>query len=247
MYRGVEFKVPRPAAVHHASLKIDRTRSSRQLDDEEPGPGYEGGGGRNARFPDGHFLSWTPGQSPQMLPAGMAWQLEPNTDLVLEMHMMPTGKIESIVPSVGFYFSDVPPTEPSYILRLGSQTIDIPQGEREYVVSDTAVLPVSADVFAIQPHAHYLAREMKVFARLPDGTTSWLLYIKDWDFKWQEVYRFKQRVALPAGTSLTMHYTYDNSAANVRNPNRPPRRVTFGQTTASEMGNLWVQLIPPGP
>ena len=44
-----------------------------------------------------------------------------------------------------------------------------------------------------------------------------------------------------------MRYTYDNSAANPRNPNRPPRRVTFGQTSASEMGSLWLQVLPRSP
>jgi tetratricopeptide (TPR) repeat protein len=41
-----------------------------------------------------------------------------------------------------------------------------------------------------------------------------------------------------------MEYTYDNSAANPRNPNRPPKRVTYGQTSSSEMGSLWVQVLP---
>jgi tetratricopeptide (TPR) repeat protein len=41
-----------------------------------------------------------------------------------------------------------------------------------------------------------------------------------------------------------MRYTYDNSAANPRNPNTPPRRVTFGQTSTSEMGSLWIQVLP---
>jgi tetratricopeptide (TPR) repeat protein len=41
-----------------------------------------------------------------------------------------------------------------------------------------------------------------------------------------------------------MLYTYDNSTANRLNPHRPPRRVTFGQTSASEMGSLWLQVVP---
>ena len=31
---------------------------------------------------------------------------------------------------------------------------------------------------------------MKGFATLPDGTTKWLIYIKDWDFRWQNMYRY---------------------------------------------------------
>src|SRR5207237_8008083 len=32
------------------------------------------------------------------------------------------------------------------------------------------------------------------------------------------------------------------SAGNIRNPCSPPRRVTFGQTSSSEMGDLWLQV-----
>jgi hypothetical protein len=47
------------------------------------------------------------------------------------------------------------------------------------VVSDRFVLPVPVQVTGVQPHAHYLARQMKALARLPDGRLRWLLSIKD--------------------------------------------------------------------
>jgi tetratricopeptide (TPR) repeat protein len=78
---------------------------------------------------------------------------------------------------------------------------------------------------------------------MPDGRVEWLIDIHDWDFRWQDVYRYTAPLRLPRGTILEMEYTYDNSTANPRNPNRPPRRVTFGQTTASEMGDLWLQMV----
>ena len=87
--RAMEFHPGSVKAVHHANIKIDRTRFSRQWDEREPGPGYHGGGSREAVFPDGHFLGWTPGQSPRISPPGMAWRLEPGSDLVIEMHLMP--------------------------------------------------------------------------------------------------------------------------------------------------------------
>lgn len=108
---------------------------------------------------------------------------------------------------------------------------------------DSYVLPVDVDVYAVQPHAHYRAKEIKGIATLPDGTQKWLIYIKDWDFNWQDHYRNKQPFALPRGTTVAMEYTYDNSAANIRNPSRPPRRVTWGQQTFDEMGDLWLQVV----
>jgi len=146
--------------------------------------------------------------------------------------------------SAGFYFTDRPPTRTPLGLRLGSETIDIPAGDREYVVSDFYVLPVDVEVLAIQPHAHNLARRMDATATLPNGSTRELIAIADWDFRWQDVYRYKTPIALPKGSRIAMRFTYDNSAENVRNPARPPKRVVWGQNTTDEMGDLWIQIVP---
>jgi tetratricopeptide (TPR) repeat protein len=41
-----------------------------------------------------------------------------------------------------------------------------------------------------------------------------------------------------------MRYHYDNSADNVRNPNKPPKRVRGGSQANDEMANLWLQVLP---
>jgi cytochrome c-type biogenesis protein CcmH/NrfG len=245
--RAMEFHPGSFQSVHHANIKVDQTRLSRQWDEAEPGPGYDGGGSREAKFPDGQFLGWTPGQSPRQSPQGMSWHLDPGSDLVIEMHLMPGAKAEPIQASVALFFTEEPPTKTAYMLRIGRQDIDIPAGERAYVNADSYTLPVDVDVLGVQPHAHYLAREVRASATLPDGSTRPLIVIKDWDFHWQDVYRFAKPLALPKGTTISMRYTYDNSSANPRNPNKPPKRVTFGQTSSSEMGSLWVQVLPRSP
>ena len=245
--RAIEFHPGNPRAVHHANIGIDRTRSSRRLDLLDPEPGYSGGMVPDAAYPPGQMLGWTPGQRPRPAPEGAVWRLERGSDLVVQLHLQPTGKPEPVQVSVGFFFSDQPPVRLPVGLRLGSETIDIPAGESNYVVSDGYVLPVDADVLAIQPHAHYLARRMEAAATLPDGTRRPLISITDWDFRWQDVYRCAQPIALPRGTTISMRFSYDNSADNARNPHRPPARVVWGQNTADEMGDLWVQLIARAP
>ena len=47
-------------------------------------------------------------------------------------------------------------------------------------------------------------------------------------------------------TVVSMRFHYDNSAANPRNPNSPPRRVGNGNQSTDEMGHLWLQLLPRG-
>jgi len=242
--RGLEFRPGNASVVHHANIRIDRTPRSRELDAEDPKPGYEGLMANSAMYPDGHFLGWTPGQVAPLLPKGLAWTLDPGTDLVVELHLQPTGKPESVAPSFGFYYTSDPPSRTPAMLRLGRQDIDIPAGDSEYTINDLYVLPVSVEIEAVQPHAHYRAREIQGVATLPDGTTRWLIYIKDWDFRWQHVYRLERPFELPRGTVLSMRFVYDNSAENPRNPRRPPERAHWGQRSSDEMGNLWIQVQP---
>ena len=96
-------------------------------------------------------------------------------------------------------------------------------------------LPQDVEVLGITPHAHYLGKDMKIDARLPDGSITHLIWIKDWDFNWQGQYRYAQPVKLPKGTRVELEYTYDNSAANVRNPSHPPVAVHWGEQTTDEM------------
>jgi tetratricopeptide (TPR) repeat protein len=238
---GIEFHPGNARVVHHANIRLDRTSGSRDLDDRDPAPGYDGLLARSAVYPDGHFLGWTPGQVAPLVASDLAWRLDPGTDLVIQLHMQPTGAPETVQPEIGFFFSDVPPTATPTILRLGSQGLDIPPGESHYRVTDSYVLPVDVVLHAVQPHAHYRLHEARGTARLPDGTIKVLIDIADWDFRWQHVYRFEQPVALPKGTRLAMHYRYDNGAANPRNPQVPPQRVLWGQRSFDEMGDLWFQ------
>src|SRR5262249_23493826 len=99
------------------------------------------------------------------------------------------------------------------------------------------------EVQAVQPHAHYRAKDVTGTVTLPSGETKTLIHISDWDFRWQHVYRFQTPFALPKGTTLSLRYLYDNSAGNPRNPVQPPRRVFWGQRSADEMGDLWVQVL----
>jgi tetratricopeptide (TPR) repeat protein/mono/diheme cytochrome c family protein len=240
--RGIEFHPGNGRVVHHANIRVDRSDGSRRLDAADPAPGYDGLLARSAEYPDGHFLGWTPGQIAPLVDADLAWRLDPGTDLVVQLHMQPSGKPEAVRPSIAFFFSDTPPTRTPSILRLGSQGIDIPAGDAGYVVEDRYTLPVDATLLAVQPHAHYRAADVTGTATFPDGSTRTLIHIGGWDFRWQHVYRYTQPVRLPRGTTVAMRYVYDNSAGNPRNPQVPSQRVRWGQRSFDEMGDLWFQL-----
>ena len=241
--RAFELMPESRLAIHHALLTVDNTRKSRERDAADPGPGWNGmeiGGDP----PAGHIIGWTPGQEPYQAYPGTAWKLTPGDDLVLQLHMLPTGKPESVNPKLALFFADKEPTLPSYVFQLRNYDIDIPPEDSNYLRTGSMRVPVPVKVVSVYPHAHYLGKDIQLYAKLPNGDTQWLLRIPDWDFNWQGDYRFKDPIDLPAQSTLHMAYTFDNSSLNPRNPSSPPKRVTGGWRSYDEMAEAMIQVIP---
>ena len=240
---ALEFRPGNHEVVHHAVVLVDAARSTRHLDALDPEPGWAGMQAGLAESPDGHFLGWTPGKTSLEVPEGMTWRLPRGSDLVLQLHLLPRADAAPVQVRVGFHFGEAP-SRTSTRLRLGTKAMDIPAGAASYRIRDAYRMPVDVELVGLYPHAHYLGKEMRVWAEFEDGRRRPLLHIPDWDFNWQAEYRFVRPVSLPAGAELAMEFRYDNSAENPRNPHDPPRRVLYGPESSNEMGDLWVQVVP---
>jgi tetratricopeptide (TPR) repeat protein len=245
--KAMEVRPGNPRVFHHANVILDRSGATRRQE-AVPGAGFPGMDltvEEETFDPDGHFLSWKPGSEPVVEPDGMAWRADPGMSLVLNVHLRPTGKPETISPEIGLYFTDKPQVKFPMLIQLEHDgMIDIPAGAKDFLVSDDFRIPIDVNVLEIYPHAHYLGKLLEGYATLPDGTRKWLIRIPDWDLGWQGVFRLKTPLLLPAGTVVSMRYHYDNTAANPRNPNRPPKEVRGGNQATDEMGHLWLQVLP---
>jgi len=254
--RAVEIRPGQPRVVHHANLLVDRAGSA-HLHETAPGRGFPGMDlviGRSPFDPDGNFLFWKPGGTPHVEPDGFAWRLDPGNELVLNLHLQPSGKREEVRPSVGLYFTDQPQTKFPLLVQLeNDEALDIPAGTRDFAIADDFKLPLDSDVLAVYPHAHYLGKLLEAYATLPDGShkgdasKKWLIRIPAWDPNWQAVFYYQKPVFLPKDSVIHLRYHYDNSAANPRNPNHPPKRVRSGNLATDEMGHLWLQILPHAP
>jgi hypothetical protein len=239
--RAIEIRPENPRVVHHELLFQDVIGAARKRDPS--GAGYECFG--TPGFLPAHGLGgWTPGaQVITMLP-GMAETLYAPANLVIQVHFHPTGKPETERTRIGLYFTEEKPRHHLTDIGLTSNRIDIPPGDRDYKVTDHFEIPVDVDTLGIIPHAHYVCREMLGTAILPNGRRVTLIHIPNWNFNWQAQYRYPTPIRLPAGTRVEMEFTYDNSEANPRNPNHPPKRVTYGPASTDEMAGLHIQAIP---
>jgi hypothetical protein len=166
--RAVEFR-PEGAPVHHAVVRVDRGRASSAQDGLDGQPGFPGMQAAEVQDPDGHFVGWAPGRGPIIAPDGLPWRLDPSTDLVVELHLLPRKTPVAVRPQVGLYFTDTPPAATPVLIVMGNKAIDILAGATDYAIEDSYVLPIDADVLSVYPHAHYLGKEMTVRAVMPDG------------------------------------------------------------------------------
>jgi hypothetical protein len=122
-------------------------------------------------------------------------------------------------------------------MRVGRFNLSIPAGNPRYEIEAGSFVGRPIQLIAIHPHMHMLGREMKVWARMNDESIKPLIHIDDWDFNWQGFYWFRTPVALPVASWIELTAAWDNSEKNPRNPNKPPRDVSWGERTVDEMGH----------
>jgi len=244
---GFEFRPGNPAVVHHAIVAIDTRGGARARDAETPEPGWRTSGSIDASI-TGILGVWTPGMTPRFYPEDVGVALDRSADLVVQLHLHPTGKVETDQSKIALYLAKKPTKRviSRAPLLLGTLVIEIPPGESRYRTGSSVTLPVDCTLNSVFPHMHMIGKEMKITATLPDKSVKPLIWIKDWNFFWQDSYVYREPVKLPKGTRVTIEAYYDNSAGNPFNPHRPPQRVLFGNDTTDEMCFALFQTVADG-
>ncbi len=224
--------------AHHGVPILDGSGTARKLAQQHGGDHYPNFGGAGF-IPRGFLPGYAPGQTTTVDESDdRGFTLAKGTDIVLQMHYHPTGKEETDQPQVGLYFTDKKPQRTPGVILMANNDVYIPAGEKAYKRSDRFTLPVDFEVRDVWAHMHLIGREVKVWARLPDGTRQDLFLISDWDFNWQDSYRYRRPFVLPQGTVVQADFTWDNSADNPRNPHHPPQKISWGEGSADEMSGL---------
>jgi hypothetical protein len=227
--------------VHHVIAFIDTTGASEALVGADSAGGYPCFGGPGFQITNLNATTlggWAPGYRPVVLPPEVGFSLPANSRLVLQVHYHPHGPAP--LPDqtqIGIYLAKRKPSKLMRVLPLINDTFTIPPGDANYRVTASFQLPlfINTHVWLIAPHMHLLGRKMQVNATLPNGRNECLINIDNWDFNWQGMYRFKDPIAIPSLSTLSLEAFYDNSSGNWRNPNDPPKAVSWGEATTDEM------------
>jgi len=57
--------------------------------------------------------------------------------MVVQLHMRPGDKPETVQTSIGLFFTDKPPVKEAFKIILDAPTLDIPAGEKDYIATDS--------------------------------------------------------------------------------------------------------------
>lgn len=231
---AVEYRPGNRRVVHHVLCYVDTTGEARKKDDADPGPGYSCFSGPEIEV-HGDLGGWAPGNEANFLPDGVGRSLPRKADVVMQVHYHPSGKAETDRTRMGIYFGRKPIRQILHWSAALNPRMELPPGQSHIEIKAEWPVPVDLEALAVTPHMHLLGRDITMTITLPGGRTEDLIKIDDWDFNWQNTYYFQQPLDLPKGSVLRVVAHYDNSEANPRNPNRPPKLVKWGEATTDEM------------
>ena len=235
--RAMDVRPGNTKVVHHVIAYLDKGANAAKLESKhnDGQEGYVSAGGGVGFMPSGALGGWAPGVRAQNSTEGTAFKLEPGTTIVMQVHYHRSGKPETDQTKMALYFAKEPPQRELILDWALDWRLNIPAGAKEYKMRFEREIPVDVTVYNTMPHMHLLGRKMKSWFETPDGRKLPLIQVDDWDFNWQLVYTLKTPMKVPAGSKHIIEAAYDNSTSNPRNPNDPPKRVTWGEQTTDEM------------
>lgn len=226
--KHVECRAGNPAVVHHVIVYI-RTPS---------GPKTSGAG----RISTDWLAAYAPGLRVPILPDGMARYAPAGSQLIFEVHYTPNGTAQKDKSYAGFVFADPKTVRKEVAVKnAGNFNFTIPPHHDNYEVESSYTFRDETLLISISPHMHLRGKDFRYDLTFPDGKTQTILWVPSYDFGWQTTYTFPEPMRLPRGTKMHCIAHFDNSDANLANPD-PNAEVRWGEQTWEEMMFGWFEM-----
>ncbi|HSB12739.1 MAG TPA: DUF3471 domain-containing protein [Blastocatellia bacterium] len=227
---------PSPRSIFYQDGTLIRTKLEAPTYDDgctAPDGGFARGSGQEGLgFP---LCFYTPGKDLDIFPDGMAKAIPAGSNIVLQVHYSKTtGKVEKDRTSVGLFISKEPPQKVLTSFGVINHYFKIPPGADNHEVKGCYTFSRDVELFTLLPHMHVRGKDMKYDVVYPDGKTETVLFVPNYNFNWQTLYKLNKPLVLPKGTKMIVTAHYDNSERNKYNPD-PTKTVRFGDPTYDEM------------
>jgi hypothetical protein len=195
------------------------------------------------------LMEWAIGKGYDQFREGTGKLILPGEKISWDQHLHAVGEEITSGSEIGiwFYPKGQEPKKRSYLIAFTAlrkqEFVDIPPNS--IATSDGfTVLKENTLITNFQPHFHLRGKAMQVEAILPDGTNQIVSYVGKFNFNWMTNYIYADDAApvFPKGTVIHVSAWYDNTRANLFNPD-PDQWVGYGDRTVDEMGHAWMNVV----
>ncbi|HEX7449668.1 MAG TPA: redoxin domain-containing protein [Pirellulales bacterium] len=191
--------------------------------------------GEKTRGRRGAMVGFAPGMPPTTFPEGAAMFVPAGSKIVFQLHYTPNGSPQRDRSSLGLVFANAAEVREKIGGGMAANPlIQIPPGADNHEVHSQHRFDNDVRLLTLTPHMHLRGKAFRYEADYPDGKSEILLDIPRYDFNWQLRYHLAEPKLLPKGTLLRCTAHFDNSAANLANPD-PTKTVRWGDQTWEEM------------
>jgi hypothetical protein len=184
------------------------------------------------------LVGQAPGARPAVFPLGSAKRIKAGSTLTFQMHYTPNGTAGKDRTRVGLIFATQPPASEIRTVGVMNTRFMIPAGDGNHPVLSQAQFTEDAKIWSFFPHMHVRGKSFEYRIVRPDGSSQVLLSVPKYDFNWQGEYVLAEPVSVPKGTRLECTAFFDNSKANLANPDAT-KDVRWGDQTWEEMMIGW--------
>ena len=183
----------------------------------------------------GFLVGYVPGQRVELWPEGHAKRIPAGSELIFQVHYTPIGTPQKDQSTLGLCFADPESITHEVVTSSAVQSeLRIPPGDDNYTVTaKSPSFPADGRLLSLSPHMHVRGKSFEYQLTGP-GIDRTILEIPAYDFNWQTNYELARPIDVPAGSHFVCTASYDNSDANLNNPD-PSVMVRWGDQTWDEM------------
>ncbi len=222
---GLEFVPGTPSMVHHILLFKSTREEARDLDAQEPGPGWTCFGAPGTAVPE-TVGGWAPGTPITRYPEGTGVALSERDVILMQVHYnFDNGPAVADRTTVRVQLADDPVDE-ALLVPLLDMDFRIPPKSTDVRTTVSFQAPFDLTIYGMFPHLHQLGRSLRATLERGGGGTECLIDVPRWDFNWQQFYFFAEPVHVKKDDWVHVECAWDNPT---------DRTVRWGEGTHDEM------------
>ncbi len=185
---------------------------------------------------------WVAGSPPSVFRTGQGQPIKANELISFNMHYHPSGTAGKDASKLGIYFGEGEIQKEITTAFAADPGLYIRAGDANYTEDAVYIFGRDSQIVSLLPHMHNRGKGMKYTLERPDGSEEVLLDVPEYDYNWQNIYRFREPIDAPAGSLVKVVARWDNSEGNPDNPDATID-VVWGDGTDQEMLVAFIDFV----